>query len=328
MQQRIAKTDQFHFRDGEKWSPLPHWAHFFISLGASLWSVRSPTHRVVAALSVPTPSYAAAFVSLGRVLSEPIVEPERSALDNHFETLLALPAQTPLIYFNGEALYHGPFLGAYTHDHSTMIRMGIRGGSCMVPKERCLLVEIQPESEKGRSTSAGGRLRNPKPFVSHFFELVEHYRVLCSTSKAVVIIGEQNRLRNEIVESPLAVINGEGYIEGTLQDLVRIGKFANGAIGCRAEVHARSRDHAVQLDGRPERSPLVVLDGASAYLRWAHQFPSADILGILAATDSEYDLALDAANSQYLARDCECSLPNLKSSVPGIELMAHTEVRR
>jgi hypothetical protein len=197
-----------------------------------------------------------------------------------------------------------------------------------VPRERCLRVEIQPESEKGKSATSAGRLRNPKPFVSHFFSLVEHYRILCSTARSVVIIGEQNRLRSELVESQFAANNGEGSVEGTLQDLIRIGKFSYGVVGCRAEVYARSRENTVQIDNRPDSSPLVILDGANAYLRWAHQFPSADILGILATTDSEYDLAVDSANAKYFARDGECSLPNLKSRAVGIDLMVHTEARR
>jgi hypothetical protein len=106
----------------------------------------------------------------------------------------------------------------------------------MVPKARCLFVELQPESEDGSAlVTRKGRLRNPKPFVSQFFSLAEHYRVLCSTTKAVLIVGEKNRLRTEL-QSPFQIPNGSGAYEGTLQDLVRVAKFSAGGIGCRADV--------------------------------------------------------------------------------------------
>jgi hypothetical protein len=123
MVERVAKSFELLFRDGREWRPIPLWARFFISLGAVLSAAHSPRRRIVAALSVPTPSFAAALIALGRILSEPISEPAKSAVDDHFDKLVALPKQTPLIYFNGEALYNGPLLGTVKHSDDAFIRM-------------------------------------------------------------------------------------------------------------------------------------------------------------------------------------------------------------
>jgi|SRR6516162_795889 hypothetical protein len=97
MFERVAKTLELNSWDGKQWKPIPLWARFFISLGAALSAAHSPKHRIVAALSVPTPSFAAAFIALGRVVSEPISEPAKNAVDAHFDKLAAQPKQTPLI---------------------------------------------------------------------------------------------------------------------------------------------------------------------------------------------------------------------------------------
>jgi hypothetical protein len=328
MVQRIASAFDLRFKDRREWKPVPVWTKFFISLGAALSVARSPKIRIVAALSVPTPSFAAAFIALGRILGEPISEPSKSALDAHFDKLAALSRQTPLIYFNDQALYNGPFLGTLKHSGGDFIRMAIQGGTCMIPKHRCLLVEVQPESQTGKAVTHVGRLRNPKPFVGHFFSLVEHYRILCSTSKSVIIIGERNRLRNELVQTPFAIANGTGCVEGVLQDLIRIAKFSSGGVGCRADVYSRSRGHTIQNGSPNAESLLTVLDGAVSYLRWAHEYPDYDTIAILSRTDSEYGTAIDSANARYLTRADDYSLAGLISPPPGIELMVHVETRQ
>jgi len=304
------------------------WARFFISLGAALSAARSPNRRIVAALSVPTPSFAAAFIALGRVLSEPISEPAKSALDDHFDRIAALPPlRTPLIYFNGEALYNGPLLGTFRQSGEDFVRMAIRKGTCMIPKRHCLLVEVQPEIEEGRPVRAA-RLRNPKPFVGQFFSLVEHYRILCSTTKSVIVVGEKNRLRDELVQTPFAVSNGTGWLEGVLQDLVRIAKFSSGGVGCRADVYARSRGQAIQNGGSGTDGSLIVLDGTVSYFRWAEEYSHFDTVALFSRTEPEYGTAIDSANARYLTRLEDFSLPGLISPPSGIELMLHQEIRQ
>ncbi len=328
MVDRLAKSLELQFREGKKWEPIPLWARFFISLGAALSAARSPNRRIVAAVSVPTPSFAAAFIALGRILSEPILEPDQSAVDDHFRRLAALPLrQTQLIYFDGEALYNGPLLGFLNHSGEEFVRMAIRKGTCMIPKHRSLLVEVQPELEAGKPARNAGRLRNPKPFVGQFFNLVDHYRILCSTTKSVIIIGEKNRLRNELVQTPFALANGGGSVEGVLQDLIRIAKFSSGGVGCRSDVYARSRSHAIQNGISADNSSLAVLDGAVAHFRWAAGSAQCDTVAILPRTESEYGAAIDSANARYLTRLDDCSLPGLISPPRGVELMVHAETR-
>lgn len=328
MIQRIDNALRLRFKEETGWTAIPPWAKFFISLGAALSTVRSNEQRVVAALSVPTSSFASAFIALGRILSEPILEPARSAVDDHFETLAALPPQTPLIYFNGEALFEGPFLGILKHSNVDCLRMAIKGGTCIIPKQRSLLVEVQPDAPVGKAVCHVRRLRNPKPFVGHFFSLVDHYRILCNTAKSVVIVGEKNRLRNEVIQTPFSVPDGNVCAEGVLQDLIRIAKFSSGGLGCRADVYARSRTSMNRNGHSSMDNALLVLDGASSYLRWAHEYPRAHIVAILSRTESEYGTAVDSLNAAYLGRLDDCSLPGLSSSPPGIELMVHVEPRR
>lgn len=328
MLERTFRTFELCYKERSKWYPIPDWAKYFISIGANLASAYSPDRRIVATISAPTSSFAAALVSLGRILNEPIAEPEASAIDEHFESLSALPKLTPLIYFNGEALYNGPFLGLIERSGEKFIRMAIKKGTCMIPKNRCLLVEVQPEPSSGKPTGQGVRLRNPKPFVAPFFSLAEHYRILCNTKRSVIIVGELNRLREELLQVPFSMPMGTGYAEGVLQDLIRVGKFSTGGIGSRASVYARSRDRKGNADNSGPNGELVVLDGAVSHFRWAHECANRDIITILSKTEPEYAAAMDAANSRYLTRLDDVTLPQLGMPPAGVDFMVHSEARQ
>jgi hypothetical protein len=172
-----------------------------------------------------------------------------------------------------------------------------------------------------------GRLRNPKPFVSQFFSLAEHYRVLCSTTKSVLIVGEKNRLRTEL-QSPFQIPNGSKAYEGTLQDVIRVAKFSAGGIGCRADVLARSRGHLGPASLAAASKALVVLDGAASVIKWAHHFPGSDSVSILSRTDADFGTAMDLANTRYLNRLDDCILPGVGVPPAGVEIMAHVERRQ
>src|SRR5262245_42514557 len=146
MVERLTKSFELRFLDGRDWIPLPNWARFFVSLGAALATAHSAERRIVAAISVPTSSFAAAFITLGRILSEPVFEPAKNAVEAHFNQLAALPSKTPLVYFNGEALYNGLLLGTSKRFGEDFVQMAIGGVTCMVPKYRCLFVDFQPQS--------------------------------------------------------------------------------------------------------------------------------------------------------------------------------------
>jgi hypothetical protein len=325
---RIAKSYELQFQDGREWRKLPAWAKFFVELGASLEQVQTADRKVVVAASVPTSSFAAAFISLGRVLGEQIQEPAKSAVDAHFQKLAGLRHGTPLVYFDDHALYCGPFRGITQRHDEDYILISTKKTNYLVPKARCLFIELQPESEDGLGLAASnGRLRKPKPFVSQFFSLAEHYRVSCSTTKSVLIVGEKNRLRTEL-QSPFQIPNGNKSYDGTLQDLVRVAKFSAGGIGCRADVLARSRGHLGPANLAGASKSLVVLDGAGSVIKWAHQFLHSDSVSILSRTDADFSIALDLANTRYLNRLDDCILPDLGAPPSGIEIMAHVERRQ
>jgi hypothetical protein len=325
MTARIAKSHELRFQYGKEWCKLPQWAIFLVQLGSSIAHAQTADRKIVVAISVPTSSFAAAFVALGRILSEQIHEPAKTALDEHFQYLAGLRHGTPVVYFNGEALFRGPYLGIVRCHGEDCILINIKGGKCMVPKPRCLLVELQPESEDGSPlVTRKGRLRNPKPFVSQFFSLAEHYRVLCSTTKSVLIVGEKNRLRTEL-QSPFLIPNGSRPHEGTLQDLVRVAKFSAGGIGCRADVLARSRGHIGPASLSADSKALVILDGAMSVIKWAHQFPASDSISILSPTEAEFGTGMDLANTRYQNRLDDCVFPGLGVPPAGVEIMAHVE---
>lgn len=332
MNERVAKSLDLHYRDGDEWRPIPHWAKFLISLGASVASAEGDTRRIVVAVSVPSPCYAASFIALGRILAEPIVEPDPAAYTSHFEFLAALPARSPLIYFRRAELVHGPFLGTDSNNGEDGIWMVYQKpkqppGKCFIPKRWSLRVELEPDHKGPAPRTGAGRLRKPKPFVERFFTREEHYRILCNTTKPVTVIGDTNRFRAETVVTPFAVPADERWIEGSLQDLIRVSKFAAGAIGCRSEILAKGRDPALEAAGAHTAGSLVILDGASAAIRRLHQYNNPNLVAVLQRTEPEYLAAVDLLNARYINRADDFEVKASVSPSPAISIMAHTEVR-
>ena len=324
---RTVKTFDLRYKQRSKWHPIPNWAKYLISLGAGLATARSAKSRIVATISVPTSSFAAAFISLGRILDEPVAEPAASAVEGHFGMLSALPQHTPLIYFNGGALYNGPFLGIIQGAGQHFISMATQKCTFIIPKKtlphgrrpaRCRERKAKwsgrsptkPKAVRRSLLFPGGALPNP----------LQH-------QESVTIVGEKNRLREELVQAPFAIPIGTGHAEGVLQDLIRVGNFSSGGIGSRASVYARSRDHIIKNASAAD-DELVVLDGAVSHFRWVHKFTDRDTITILSKTEPEYAAAVDSANNRYLTRQDDLSLSHLGSPPAGIDLMLHTEERQ
>jgi hypothetical protein len=228
---------------------------------------------------------------------------------------------------DADALHHGPFLGIQTINAQPFIGINTRSGKRFVPKARSLMIDLEPDRQQPKAEPGkAGRLRGPKAFVNHFYSQIEHYRLCCSTTKCVTVVGAVNRLRSELVQTQFAMKTEGGHCQGVLQDLIRVGKFAAGGLGCRAGVYAASR-------GRPHRDvpaegSLLIFDGATPLLRWAHQDSRSDNLVILDRTDPSFGDGVSAANNRYFSRADDCKLTNLLTPPPGIDLMVHTEAIR
>src|SRR5690606_37354562 len=75
----------------------PEWAEYFINVGKQLAVAEQSSTRIVTAIVVPTRAFAAAFVSLGMVVSDAASRDPLSEA-GHFETLFDLPVGTRVIY--------------------------------------------------------------------------------------------------------------------------------------------------------------------------------------------------------------------------------------
>jgi hypothetical protein len=96
-QVNLAVPVNLHFEESGEWYSLPEWAEYFINVGKQLATAQQSDSRVVTAIVVPTRAFAAAFVSLGMVVSDAASRDPLSET-GHFETLFDSPVGTRVIY--------------------------------------------------------------------------------------------------------------------------------------------------------------------------------------------------------------------------------------
>jgi hypothetical protein len=107
-----------YYVNGSAPKRLPDWGELFINLGDKLVQLNEEGKRNIIALSVPTRSYAAAFISFGTLIS--LVEKNRqvskssSLEDARFEYLSHLKFGTPLRIRRENKLTHGTFGSLYS----------------------------------------------------------------------------------------------------------------------------------------------------------------------------------------------------------------------
>lgn len=292
---------------------LPRWARWLIDLGDWLASC-SPAEGVArAVISVPTRRFAGVLAAAGIVTGTA----RRTALRDPAEQLArlaALPKNTPVRYRQGNSNKASsgrlegiaPELG---EDHVRLIGGYRRAAS------QCAYIEPLPE---GCDPFLGLReickhldfvgLLSGQDAVSYAFP----QQIECT------IVGTKSTIREEF-GLPLRVENHGG----TLEDVARPAEMQqHPADGYRSRIVSAAADPKTIRQGDPQGA--VVLDGASAILRWRHAVRAQPWLAVLDRTSSSADPAVSALLAERAAGIADLS-PAVGDAPPGIETLCYAE---
>jgi hypothetical protein len=139
-----------------------------------------------------------------------------------------------------------------------------------------------------------------------------------------VIVGTEGTLREEITATEFGVAAGDRIVAaGTLQDVLRVRRFSPGA-SYRSDV-VSARAHSQDPHPLPE-APVVIFDGAGAFVRWSATANNKNVVAVLDRTEPRFAEAVAEANRRYAAggsRSVHLSGPG--SAPAGVEFVVFEE---
>lgn len=310
------------YRAGDRLVALPEWARFMITLGRCAATFRVEGRRSVAGLSVPTRAFAAAFCAAGAVAALYDGVPATDARE-HFEQLARLPRGTPLRYRTRDYLCSGRLVGCEVRPDGEYLALQNGPDGYKRRWDKC--AEMQPLAS-GEGLFQRRKLAPAPGFLRCALPGAEPNDYAAWSRLDCLLIGFKEALRDELCGAEMwSEGGGLPPQRGCLQDILRCH-----ALTPNPNDHFRSDLLPAYASEVPERlkdaqPPLVVLDGAPAFLRWRAQWPASPIVLILDRTSPSAQAAADAFNQERAASIRDARIPGLPALPAGVELLAFLE---
>jgi hypothetical protein len=337
------------YENGDGWNPLPAWADFLISVGAYAAREVFPDRRLVLALSLPTRAFAACFAAAGVVRC--VIQSKSINAEDHFQYLSGLPRGTPLLLRDkakGRWLHavhdgvgeradglDGPRLKVRVQDNEIETRQHERGLTYLLSPLECKnRVRVVPEVNDWRLP---GRQQIGHKANLDFLKIFCGVDDVLSNRVECAIVGHKALIKPEACSVRFAVRrtgsqyrsgNDTGLAEGCLQDILNTREFlTDKQLPYFTRVYAVIGRERVAPDLPTGcMPPVVIFDGASAFLKRHSHWLESNWLVLLDRTDRRYEDAVMELNQRYTNRMDH--RVRLDADIPdGIEGMAFWEER-
>jgi hypothetical protein len=307
--------------------PIPHWAAFLASIGARA-AKSALAHRSVAAVALPTRSYAAALVASGVTHFTAVIPVEGADLRAHFLRLSQAPSGTKVMYTDRNTRHRGVLDGTAHLYGDDFVRVRITSGdraTYLASIAQSKNIELFDWDGELPRREAGRTIVRRHGFIDAILGDIDPTEFVAKSRLDAIILGRFSLLRQEIVETPLAVRISDGkYAPGTFQDLIRT-KSLSSIHAFRTDIYSDTGSLADAPD--LERRVIVIFDGARAFLKFKEKYRANSWIVLLDRTGSAYQDAVEALNQEYMkARRIDFPIDTFKSGdLFGVELMTYIE---
>lgn len=323
---------RFFYNSNNDWVPVHEWFNFFIKTGFYFSTQSEQNRKSVMSISVPATHFLPSLLALGVIAG--IIEsvPHDSLLHNHFSALVQLKVGTLVRFRDGGRQKIAKFMGVKVINDETRLiiqSQNPRAGGLVdyVPKKRAFDISVSnnqhlqiPNNQVGRVEEKGSA------FLDSLFNNVDK-QVFRFSDPKVCLIGNKDTLEVETKETPFAVISGDAFNIGYLNEILKIRQFQGATDTYQSEVFAsQSKNSDVIL----QPWTVIIYCSAVSYLNWSHKFPDNNSIILLDRSETQYPLAIDEINNRYLENmHClETVRPNLSEIPQGIEILNWKEDRR
>ena len=301
----VETLPRLYYVSDNKPKLLPEWAHFFLRLGHQLAVVPNDRHRIVVGVAIPTRAFACGLAATGIVLAKAGNETCTSTMQLQY--IRSLKPGTPV---------------HVRTDNNRKLR-GVVEKFVELNGKQYILIRTTKEEERGfaldryasritvsdrdvslpRHDQSGYLIESPGEFLQCCLGESLAKKHILDSSFETLLIGRKTVIKKEVSEIPFArrISTKSTVISGCLQEIVRVRQFSGAGKAYRTQCVSSS-------DTRPEKEigeyspPIVVFDGAIAYIKLGHKWQSAHQIALLDRTERQFADATELLNQNYAYR--------------------------
>lgn len=293
-----------YYKDTGRWLPIPSWSSFFISLGETLAKRSNENKRWTVALALPTKAFIAPFIGIGVLYSIFMKSSPNDLLEAHFQTLASLEKYTFVWYRKNKRVLKAKFLGVADFQGEQRLLIQTQsteagGLTEYISKKDALDVQISPNQSSRLPNNQRGRTVTTQSPLTDIIFGVHSQALLKQSETKLCFVGGKKQLESEIMQAQFAVPEGDQFIRGTLNDLLRIRQFQQSVDSYQSEfVSSQARNNETEFSLNP--SSIVIYCGSNGYLNWKEDFLYKNSVIILDRVEPQFELAAEEVNNQYI----------------------------
>ncbi len=319
------KLPRLYYLSGNETKLLPEWAYFFMRLGQQLAAVPGAGHRFVIGLAIPTRVFAGSLVATGVAFAR--ANAENSACETQLQYIRSLEPGTP-VYVRIYSRKHRGVIEDFEELNGKLYITILTTESLRrkLPLDRYAskITVADRDISLPKYKQTGHRMENPSEFVQLCLgkELAKGY--IHNSSFEALIIGKVSIIQHEVCEIPFIYkARKSRSITGYLQEIMRVRQFSGANRSYRIQCVSSSNDTPEKEVGNREL-PIVIFDGAVAYIKHGHKWGTAHQIALLDRTERQFADAIELLNQNYAYRSADrfkfpIKIPN------GIEMMIYKE---
>lgn len=282
---------------------LPEWAYFFIRLGYQIAEIPNENYRVVIGLALPTRFFACSLATTGVVLAR--AGKENSISNQHINELT--PGTLVYIRTDNNRKHPGVVKGFkdYYGKQLIIIQIG-KSETKGFPLDHYasrITIADREEVRLPRYKKKGYLAEKPSNFLQSCLgkDLAQRH-ILNSTFEAL-IVGNKSVIKPEITSNKFSCKNTDATSDmlGCLQDILRIRQFLGTQKPYRCQCISSLNITPTKEIGE-KAPPIVVFDGAIAYIKLGHKWKSAHQIVLLDRTERQFEDSIELLNQNYTYR--------------------------
>jgi hypothetical protein len=290
-------------------SPLPLWANYLMSIGA--WLAEQPADLPgTVALVAPSRLFLAVLAGMGVVHTRRLVSMAPSC---QFREAFDAAGDVPVRFqYNGVEV-RGIVVERRERTGVAMLGVAqVRKKTAVTLYPQHLVSNLVIEERSGRAR----HLVFTDPWMAHVLDGCDPTQYMFASRHDLLIVGQDKALRRDAtLELKVDRGPGEERPAGCIDCILRVRRWVGEHRIFSSDVLPTSSDTEDIDLGTLRRFPVVIFDGAAAFLNWAHHFPQQQHLVVLSRVDRHLEDAVAALEKAYLMRGLDWQVPTPPASL-------------
>ncbi|MBC2705602.1 hypothetical protein [Desulfobacula sp.] len=305
---------------------LPDWALWFFKAGQRTALLPENNTEIVIGFSLPSRSYAALFFLLGYETESAIRRMGFDGSNNeYFHSITGMEQSTPLLIWDNDRWKRCFSKGIMEFEGQKMFSVSVPGTENrrhdrIIPEAHIHLFReaVHPERKVG-DHQVGYAMRGFDFFRNYYCKNEKKLlKYLIESKDRFTIVGNKTTLKNEIDNLPVYLNLAEDWLEGSIQDIIRLDNY----LFSEYDLSKGTVLSSDSLEDSNHQSGLVVFDGSMPFLKHFDDIECDKKIVFLDRCDHQFSTARNVFIDQhYSDRENDEEMILLKTVPETIEMI-------